>query len=197
MRKKAICLIFALVLLCCVCVISAAAADDAGFYDVGTAEGVSIVPSSDNMKLDVTLTSPDPSAQYLVYLVEGTGLPTKSDQIFYIDQKSGSTVSFTVYPKDITKDMTMTLYITSDNDAEKKISMKYKAAYMPGDLNDDGAVNAKDVLLIRKYIKDSDANPLTAAQIVRADINHDGYVNAKDLLKIRQNIKDKDKYPLT
>ncbi|MBQ7171179.1 MAG: hypothetical protein IJR89_02760 [Clostridia bacterium] len=60
-----------------------------------------------------------------------------------------------------------------------------------GDVNDDGAVNAKDALQISRYaagkssLFDSDADPETAAYRLRAaNVNKDAAVNAKDALQI-------------
>lgn len=53
-----------------------------------------------------------------------------------------------------------------------------------GDINDDGKVNAKDVLTIRKWLIVLDDS--IDKQV--ADVNVDGEVNAKDVLMIRQKL---------
>ena len=55
--------------------------------------------------------------------------------------------------------------------------------YMPGDVNDDGVINGKDVTLIRRYnagIKDGTFNESAA------DVNDDGVINGKDVTLIRR-----------
>ena len=56
---------------------------------------------------------------------------------------------------------------------------------IPGDLNSDGTVNAKDLVLLRRYVakwKDM------TIDLVAADVNDDGVVNAKDLVLLRRYV---------
>ncbi len=55
-----------------------------------------------------------------------------------------------------------------------------------GDANDDGAVNMKDVLTLRKVLADFDV-PMN---YYNADVNRDSLVNMKDVLMIRQFLAD-------
>ena len=55
-----------------------------------------------------------------------------------------------------------------------------------GDANDDGAVNMKDVLTLRKVLADFDV-PMN---YFNADVNRDSLVNMKDVLMIRQFLAD-------
>lgn len=57
-----------------------------------------------------------------------------------------------------------------------------------GDVNGDGAINAKDLLKIEKYIIDKNKNPLGTNEFKAADINNDGQVNSKDALKVERYI---------
>ena len=68
-----------------------------------------------------------------------------------------------------------------------------------GDANGDGAVNMKDVLLLRKYIAGMDVAlaphncaATAAGQLVRGDVNGDGAVNMKDVLLMRKFIAGMD-----
>ncbi len=53
-----------------------------------------------------------------------------------------------------------------------------------GDANDDGLMNMKDVLVMRKYIAGMD----TEINLKNADVNLDGAVNLKDVLLVRKCI---------
>ncbi len=53
---------------------------------------------------------------------------------------------------------------------------------MRGDANGDGAVNMKDVLLLRKYLADT----TDTMNMENADVNGDGDVNMKDVLMLRK-----------
>ena len=59
-------------------------------------------------------------------------------------------------------------------------------AEMLGDANNDGAVNMKDVLLMRKYLADTD----DAMNMENADCNGDGDVNMKDVLMLRKYLAE-------
>lgn len=56
-----------------------------------------------------------------------------------------------------------------------------KPGFLKGDANNDGLVNVKDLLTLRKFIADIP----TDINLDAADINHDGYVNMKDALELR------------
>lgn len=59
------------------------------------------------------------------------------------------------------------------------------SAAMYGDVNNDGAVNVYDVLLVRKHVLGF-TPPLTAAQQLVADVNGDGDINVLDVNLIMQ-----------
>ena len=59
---------------------------------------------------------------------------------------------------------------------EKEIEALY------GDANDDGAVNMKDVLVMRKYL----AEIAVSINLVNADVDVSGSVNMKDVLNLRK-----------
>lgn len=54
--------------------------------------------------------------------------------------------------------------------------------YIPGDVNEDGVVNGKDVTLIRRYNAGHEVSINDAA----ADVNDDGVINGKDVTLIRR-----------
>ncbi len=62
------------------------------------------------------------------------------------------------------------------------ITVKLPAAALLGDVNGDGAVNMKDVLLMRKYLAGMDVE----YDAQNADCNGDGDVNMKDVLMLRK-----------
>ncbi len=57
-----------------------------------------------------------------------------------------------------------------------------------GDVNKDGIINGKDVLLLRQYVAGWPTAELDNSQLKAADVTGDGIVNGKDILKIRQYI---------
>ncbi len=110
-----------------------------GFYNIETVNNVTITPyigetpvtatSKDvdgdsvadtwyegSERLAVSYTAATVGAYYGVIMVDGTGLPTEDNTIFYIDQVSAttSTISFNVYPTLPTETTEMTLYISSN-----------------------------------------------------------------------------------
>ena len=58
------------------------------------------------------------------------------------------------------------------------------ASYKLGDINIDGAINAKDVLLLRRYIAGLENSIIEAA----ADVNGSGDINFADVLLLRRHI---------
>ena len=74
--------------------------------------------------------------------------------------------------------------------------MSFKTAGEPqfgagdGDVNGDGDLTMKDVLLMRRYIAGLDE--LTQAQIAAGDMDGDGDVTMKDVLKARRIIAGLD-----
>ena len=57
-----------------------------------------------------------------------------------------------------------------------------------GDVNKDGVINGKDVVLLRQYVAGWPTAVLDSSQIAAADVTGDGVVNGKDIVKIRQFI---------
>ena len=73
-------------------------------------------------------------------------------------------------------------YISDTSDASDASDVSRE--YLLGDANDDGSVDMKDVLLVRKYI----AGMVDSIDKTAADFNGDGEVNMKDVLLIRRFI---------
>ncbi len=57
-------------------------------------------------------------------------------------------------------------------------------ALVKGDINQNGIVDAEDVLLLKKYLLG--ANTLTPEQAIYADINEDGKINSFDLAQLKK-----------
>ncbi|MDO4802053.1 MAG: dockerin type I repeat-containing protein [Prevotellaceae bacterium] len=148
-----------------------------------------------SVKMDVTLTNAA-AGNYLVILTSKTdgGMPTKSDEIYYIDQTTSNngTVNFTVYPKDVdlednAKFLDMKMYITSSAEGftMKTAELGYADGtfnvqeYKLGDSNGDGEINSKDATMILRYV----VGDITAEDkfvIGVSNTNGDEEVNSKD-----------------
>ncbi len=189
---------------------------DSGFYDIGTATGLTVTAAAssgsvtvksvdvdddltfeslqaNSDKLNVSFTGATNGAYYVVLLVEGSELPDDASKIYYINQvtASGTTVNFTVFPKEIDADKpTMTLFITSSTGGTvASVSMGYCAggtqhwmeggAVLIGDVNGDGKVNAKDRQELARHLAKW-AEYATLTNPDAADIDRSGKVNAKD-----------------
>ena len=59
-----------------------------------------------------------------------------------------------------------------------------KPERLNGDINDDGAVNIVDVILLQKHLLNKDT--LTVEQAEYADFNQDGVLNRFDLIAIKR-----------
>ena len=80
--------------------------------------------------------------------------------------------------------MDMTLFITnSANDMVIAIPLSYwagQAAYLIGDADDNGAVNAIDRMLFSRFLADWDGYDESVINMGAMDINGDGKKDAKD-----------------
>lgn len=59
-----------------------------------------------------------------------------------------------------------------------------KPERLNGDINDDGAVNIVDVILLQKHLLNKDT--LTVEQAEYADFNQEGVLNSFDLIAIKR-----------
>lgn len=145
-RVLSLVLVVALMSSLVFCVSAEEAITAAGFYGIGTAEGITISPLAsegevsevsakigDNFetfyantdKFYVTYEGAVEGAYYGVILVEGTDLPTKDNTIFYIDQLTADSgaISFEVYPILPEEKTVLTLYISCSDETKDLVSV--------------------------------------------------------------------------
>ena len=186
-----------------------------GFYDIGTYQNVDINPYSgdtavnatmqnldadgdleqlyeDSNRLEVSYKAATNDGYYGVILVEGTGLPTKDNMIFYIDQVSatGSTVNFNVYPILPKRATPLSLYISSnvENFELVKVPLNYylpTPPYVLGDIDNNGLWNSSDALTALQ-IGAGLYDDATEGEKAAANVNGDDYINSTDALMILQ-----------
>lgn len=132
-----------------------------------------------------------PAGQTLVYLVEGSGLPTE-ENLQYIDQ-SGTDAAFTLKPKELEAGKTYRVYVSTATTAPKEAgSFSYgaKPTYTLGDVNDDGTINIKDASALLNYIVGK--RELTENNLLAADVAAPkGTVNVQDAARILNYIVGK------
>ena len=201
MRKSMTRVLLLALILALLCV-GAMAAGDKDTTKVDSASGYTVTPldvngekvekNADGKYVDVAkfkleYTATNEGEQLVMLLLNGT-TPTK-DNIYYIDQQSsaGGTCTFTIYPKQLTSG-TYRLMVASKT-SETAATIKYEAAYMLGDVNDDGRVTSQDasyaLQIAIKSLKPSETQKLAA------DVNLDGRVTSQDASYIlRKAIKD-------
>ena len=202
---------------------TAVAAEDTskGFYDIGASQKVEIsVFAGDNEvsaveknvdgdealeqfyaesdRMEVTYTAATKDEHYGIILVEGSGLPTKDTEIYYINQETASSanVAFNVYPK-LPEDSTdMTLYVSSSDEEFTLVNIALGYAtgvteeepapsYTPGDVNDDTIVDVRDVISLRRHIAGG-YNIVVNTNAV--DINKDSTIDVRDVITLRRFI---------
>lgn len=125
--------------------------------------------------------------QTLVLLLAGDSRVPTADNLQYIDQQAsdGSSISFTLKPKELTAGTSYSVYLSTTSKAVTKVaSFQYgeKPAYTLGDVNDDGNIDAKDAVLVLRYA--AKLADLNSQQQLSADVNADGAIDAKDAVKI-------------
>ncbi len=195
---------------------------DSGFYGIGSAEKVTITPQSSagdmsqlsadvnddgtyevfyakSDQLLVEYSGATSGKYYVVWLVKGNTLPSSvGTTVYYVNQITADSTSesFLVYPRDIEEDMSMTLFITSnDGTTSVSVPLSYSycsgdeshwiepASYTLGDVNGDSSVNASDLTALAKHLAEiqviTDANLLKAA-----DCDKNGTPSAADLTKL-------------
>lgn len=201
---------------------SAEATTASGFYNIGTKENVVTTPyaadeavtatvqdmNGDNVddnwyidsdRIEVSYSAAIEDRYYGVILVEGSGVPTKDSEIYYIDQVTAesATVDFDVFPILPEETTDLTMYISSDVEDFNLISIPLNYAvdaavkgdddelkYTLGDIDNDGAYGVKDALLVLQI----GTGKYTAndAEKAAADVDLDGVYGVKDALLILQ-----------
>lgn len=213
-------LVLALAVLCLTAVAAAADAPASGICDVTVESGfsgsvtwkaqkadgtqVSSTTASgekqvyaDAVKLELTYTGADASAQYLVLaLNDGTTVPTETN-VSYVDQDGGkSAVTFTIYPSALVNDKTYNVYFSSNSSTDANVSAMtkvasfgYYAAYKLGDVDESGSITASDALAaLRISVGDG---TWTENQRLAADADKSSAVTASDaLLILRASVGD-------
>ena len=127
--------------------------------------------------------------QTLVLLLAGESSVPTAENLQYIDQQAsdGSSISFTLKPKELTAGTSYSVYLSTTSKAVTRVaSFQYgeKPAYTLGDVNNDGKINSTDALLVLQYAVNTVS--LDSAQQMAADVNRDGKINSTDALLILQ-----------
>lgn len=186
-------------------IVAAAEGEDFGFKAVAVesafASAVTVTPLdasgaavtavdgvySQAAKLKVTYTDAAANSFYLVVAMSGTGVPTK-DNLVYINQvtASGSSVTFTVYPGGMKDGETYSIYLSSSGSDLSGLTKVASYQYfgedtdcLIGDVNNDGKINAKDNILMARFIARWTGYE-EQVNMDAADVSGDGNVNAKD-----------------
>lgn len=125
--------------------------------------------------------------QTLVLLLAGESSVPTAENLQYIDQQAsdGSSISFTLKPKELTAGTSYSVYLsTTSKDVIKVASFQYgeKPAYTLGDVNGDGKINADDAVLVLRYAVE--LTELNETQKLAADVSKDGRINADDAVLI-------------
>lgn len=166
-----------------------------GMYN--SMEGVTIALDA-NTTLDI--------GEYVDYLVKGVGVHGVAYSILtgnsiYVDAPAVQTVNTdtelgfmdmlnliqtgyaSLYPSAVGDD-----YIAAEiADALNITYVKREVEVLLGDVNDDGVVDSKDVVRLRKYFADPETTEINFAN---SDVNLDGVVDSKDMVRMRKHFAD-------
>lgn len=125
----------------------------------------------------------EPAEQTLVYLVEGSGLPTE-ENLQYIDQ-SGTDAAFTLKPKTLEAGKTYRVYVSTQSKAPvEAASFSYgaKPTYTLGDVDGSGIIDVSDALMALKA--SAEVITLNETESLAADVDKNGMVDVSDALMI-------------
>lgn len=125
--------------------------------------------------------------QTLVLLLAGESSVPTADNLQYIDQQAsdGSSISFTLKPKELTAGTSYSVYLSTTSKAVTRVaSFQYgeKPAYTLGDVNGDGIINSADAILVLRYAVE--LGDLTDTQKLAANVNKDAVINSADAILI-------------
>ena len=171
------------------------ASDAAAGTATGIVGGSTGTVYKDAAKLELSFTG-TPGEQYAVFLLKGNTVPTK-DSIKYINQTEGSSVTFTVYPYDLSETGSYGLYVSSTSAGYAKVATFgvtdswEEAPYTMGDVNGDGSIDVIDASLILRYA--ANLNTLTDTQKAAADVNGNNSIDVIDasmVLRYAANLID-------
>ena len=131
--------------------------------------------------------------QTLALLLVGDSRVPTAENLQYIDQQAsdGSSISFTLKPKELTAGMSYSVYLSTTSKAVTRVaSFQYgeKPAYTLGDVDGNGKIEPADALWILQSLVD--AKTLDDSQILAADIDKNGKIEPVDALKILQYLVD-------
>lgn len=194
-----------------------------GFYNIGTKENVTTTvkgetgvitsisqdvnadetadtffPASD--RIEVTYSAATSGSYYGVVLSNGRTVPTKSSDIFYINQvtASGTSVTFNVYPMLPTATTDMTLFISSNAQGHTLVSVPLSYAkdvtitapstpqYTLGDVDDNGKVEIEDAVMTLQII--AQLHQPTETERLAANVDGNATVEIEDAVMILQYI---------
>ncbi len=141
---------------------------------------------ADAVRLEVKYTAAVADAQYVVMVLnDGNTVPTENN-VAFIDQNG--TATFDVYPGTLENGKTYDVYISSNaasgiQAATKVASFSYYAAFTPGDVNEDGAIDTLDAMqCFNHYVGNTE---LTGNQFLAADVAEpSGEVDTLDGMRI-------------
>ncbi|MCD8215376.1 MAG: dockerin type I repeat-containing protein [Clostridiales bacterium] len=157
------------------------------------------IDSSGNVTLVCTINNPVEDQQVSIMVAEYTetsGIdydnPIYLNQYDYDSDAGSFTTTFTV---DVSSDKTYYVRVGGTNITTAvymELSVgddgKYSTTVVKGDVNIDGSINVKDVILLRQYIAKWSSATLTDEQIEAANVNGDDSINVKDVILLRQYI---------
>lgn len=128
--------------------------------------------------------------QYVVFLLKDGTVPTESN-IEYIDQSSGNSISFMVYPYELTTG-NYNVYVSSNggNGTYTKVASFSatdsweEAPYTLGDVNSDGRITTYDASLVLQAV--TGETTLTETQTQAGDLDGSGRLTTYDAAMILQ-----------
>ena len=134
---------------------------------------------------NLDLTNPDDmSANPAVFLWDGLDADNSNGNIVMLKFKVADSAAIGVYPISVVVtaacDQTLNDVIVCANEGSVKVT-----TYKAGDVDDDGEVDVKDVICLRRYIVGGYSIVINEEA---ADVNKDGEIEIKDIVMIRRYI---------